>query len=495
MSVGTLIPPATLWVPERRGTYGPEVADFAADYGIPIDANQMTDVDALASYGAGGKWLTFESCLKEGRQNGKTKNTVLPITLYDLFTLKPDRICWTAQNMNTSMDVFNDVELLIYSNDELRRRVKNISRSDSAISISLLSGASLDFLARTRGGGRGLGGKRVVFDEALFMSAESMAALLPTLSARSVTGNPQVTYLSSACLLDSTQLWSLTKRGRAMNDPSLIFVERKAPGSWRAPGCADPKCPHTYGEVDGCAMDDRGNWLAGNLALGVRISYEFIAAERRSLSPTAFGIERLGWDMVPEDEDRPIRIEDWQTCDVPPDYERPTGTPRFFVDIEPGLVSASIGVGAVRMNGVPHTELARNGLGTEWLMDEVKRLAKAHPNAKWAGDAKGPILSFAPAFERAGVTLELLSVGEMAAAYGHLVSLLPTRERPEGGHTHAADPLLIMALQVARKRDIGGKQWLMHRGDRTDVSISPLVSEAGALWLCEKYPREDSILW
>lgn len=500
MSTLELVRPDTLWVPERRGSYGPEVEQFSDEHGIPLDGEQRAAIDAMASYGPGGKWVALEAVIKEGRQNGKTSNVVLPITLYDFFILPPDRICWTAHLMSTSMDTFNNVLGIIENNPDLDRRVKEISKSDSAISIVLKNGARLDFLARTRGGGRGLGGKRIVFDEALFLAEEAMSALMPTLSARSMLGNPQLVYASSAGLIDSTHLWKLTKRGRAGGDPSLVFVEFKARGGWDDPGCEQANaegtvtCPHTYG-VDGCALDRPELWRAGNHALGKRISYEYVAGERRTMTPVAFGIERLGWDLVPPEADRPISIDAWLTGDVPADAERPTGAPRFFVDVQPGMVSASIAVAAMRSNGVPHVELVKHGAGIGWIVAECKRLAATFPAGRFAGDGRGAVLTLAPKLEAAGIEVELFTVAEMATACQHLESLLPSKSHPTGRHTHAADPLLLIALGAAGKRTVSGKLWTWDRGGDLAADITPIVAETGALWLLEKYPAGESILW
>jgi hypothetical protein len=59
-------------------------------------------------------------------------------------------------------------------------------------------------------------------DEALYLAALTMAALLPVLSARP---NPQIMYASSAGVATSDHLRGVRDRGRAGGDPSLIYLE------------------------------------------------------------------------------------------------------------------------------------------------------------------------------------------------------------------------------------------------------------------------------
>jgi hypothetical protein len=56
----------------------------------------------------GGKWVALEEAIIESRQNGKTTNVVLPVVLFDLFMLPPDRIVWTAHLFKTARDAFDD---------------------------------------------------------------------------------------------------------------------------------------------------------------------------------------------------------------------------------------------------------------------------------------------------------------------------------------------------------------------------------------------------
>jgi hypothetical protein len=61
----------------------------------------------------GGRWAALETCRIEPRQNGKTGGELLPVVLFDLFLMPPDKIVWTAHLFRTARDAFNDFDRMI----------------------------------------------------------------------------------------------------------------------------------------------------------------------------------------------------------------------------------------------------------------------------------------------------------------------------------------------------------------------------------------------
>jgi hypothetical protein len=468
------VPPAHLSVPEHLGTYGDEAADLAALAGRELDDAQRVAVDATLSYGKGGRWVALEAAVVEARQNGKTGGVILPVVLADLFLFEADRIVWTAHLFRTARDAFADVDGIIKRTPELSRRVKRITYANGEESVELMSGARLEFLARSKGGGRGLGGKRLVMDEALFLSAESMGALIPTLSARE---DPQILYGSSAGLGSSDHLRNLRARGRKGGDPSLVWAEWCAPGGWDEPPCKlGRKCTHVV-DTDGCALDDESLWLLANPALGKRITYEYIRAERRALPPEEFGRERLGWFDLPATEERPVSVADWAGLAVRL-AERPAGAPRFFLDAPPGLVSASVAVAA--MNGaLPHLELADYRPGADWLVGRAAELADRWPDARFAVVAGGAVSALLPGLAERGIEPEQFTTQDMGRACVHFQRLVADKAL-----THSGDAPVAAALNAAVKRDIGDDLWVWSRR-RSSADICPIVAATGAAWLLE----------
>lgn len=470
-----LVQPAHLWVPDRIGSYGDEAADLAALAGRELDEAQLLAVDAMLSYGPGGRWVALEAAVIEARQNGKTSGVILPVVLADLFLFDADRIVWTAHLFRTARDAFADVCSLIEATPYLSRRVKKISYSNGEEAVELHSGARLEFLARSKGGGRGLGGKRLVMDEALFLSAESMGALIPTLSARE---DPQILYGSSAGLATSDHLRNLRDRGRKGGDPSLIWAEWCTPGGWEDPPCERGRdCPHVVG-TEGCALDDESLWPLANPALGPRITYQFVRAERRALPPEEFGRERMGWfDLASDLDERPIAIGDWVACKLEL-AEKPAGTPCFFLDCSPGLSSASICAGTMH-DGKPRIELADYRSGAGWLegpKGRVKELATRYPGAQFAVLGTGAVSALLPGLAELGIRPVQFTNQDMGRACSHLQKLVGGRAM-----THDGDQLFSTGLAGAVKRPMGDDLWMWSRRKSTD--ISPIVSATGVAWL------------
>lgn len=470
MSVATAPPPpAYLWTPTgARGTYGEDVAGFMELAGRPLDASQRVAVDCLAAYGPGGAWQAFEAAVIEGRQNGKTGGIVLPITLTDLFLWADaaDRIIWTAHLFRTSRDAFLDSIGLIDGCDELRQRVRKVSAAHGEESIELTTGARLEFLARSAGGGRGLGGKRLVLDEALFLRADAMGALLPTLAARQ---NTQVIYASSAAKLESDHLRSLVERGRAGGDASLAYVEWCAPGSWGDPPCAaGADCSHLPA-TPGCALDDEAAWLVANPGITAgRIRLETMRSMRRAMDPLEFGREFMGWHEYPVVVGEVVPALDlrkWAACQYP--TSAPVGPIGIGVEVAPDRSRTVIGIAGVNAAGRPHLEVAKTLRGTIGAVDELERMCRAY-DAPLALSTSTPTGSLLTELERRRVPVLTPNVPQFAAVCGRIWD-----DVDRGRLAHRGQPELTRAVEQAPKRETTEGAW---RWDRRGVDITELCA-------------------
>lgn len=479
-----MISPAHLWIPPRSGSYGDEATDLAEMAGRVLDDEQKLAVDALLSYGPGGRWVALESGIVEARQNGKTSGVLLPVTLFDLFLLPPDRIVWTAHVFRTARDAFEDFCICIETAPELSRRVKQIFYGNGEESIELHNGAKLEFLARSKRGGRGLGGKRVVMDEALFIAAADMGALMPVLSARP---DPQINYGSSAALSTSDHLQRLKDRGRAGDDPFLIWVEYCASGGWLEPPCEQgTRCPHSAG-TPGCALDDEDRWLQANHTLGKRITIEYVRAERRALPATEFGRERLGWHEIPVAGSGAIDIGQW--AKLLDGTSKRQGDITLAVDIAPQRDYAAIGLYGPRADGLGHWQLVDYRPGTEWLVDRIVELrAGLDPIAIALGRATAASLEVelekhdihrpVKPDEPVRGDLAVLTAAEMTAATGQALDVVR-----QAAVRHIGQQPLDAAVAGAKTRETGDSvAW--SRKD-ADADISPLVSVSLARWAYE----------
>jgi hypothetical protein len=414
-----LIEPAYLSIPPRLGSHGDEAIDLARLAGLDPDEEQQQAIDAMLSYGPGGNWAAAESAIIEARQCGKTTNVMEPVVMYDFWLGTPDRIVWTAHRFKTARQTFENICVYVDTAPVLSRRVSKINKSHGEEFIELHPrkdhpgepGARLEFLARESSGGRGLGGKRVVFDEALILGAEGMDALVPILSARD---NAHLMYGSSAAKTTSTYLHKLVARGRKGDDPQLIWIEYCSPGSWEKPGCAaGDRCMHQPG-TDGCALDDETLWPFANHAVrhtkGNRVSFASIRKERGILSPIGFGRERLGWHEGLALAEGVIADELWQKRK---DAESAAvGRVGLAVDASPNSRSAAVGMTGIREDGKRHWQVLRHDAGTGWVIPYFTQL-REDLGESWDGrvalDPSAPAGALITALDDAG--FEVVEVG------------------------------------------------------------------------------------
>jgi len=470
-----VIEPAHLWVPERSGSYGDLAADLMELVGRPLDAEQRLAVDAILSYGPGGRWAALEAAVVMARQNGKTGGILVPVALTDLFLLEPDRIVWTAHLFRTARDAFVDIKSLIEGCDELRRRVARVREANGEESIELLNGARLEFLARSKGGGRGLGGKRLIMDEALFLSSEAMGSLMPVMSARP---NPQIVYGSSAAVESSDHLRALRDRGRKGGDPSLVYIEWCAPGGWDDPPCAAGRdCPHTV-DAEGCALDREDLWRRANPALGRRIRIETLRAERRTMPPSEFGREVLGWHDLSPMADQPIPLDAWARLAIPAPAHDDMLPIAIGIDTTPERSHTSIGVCGI-VDGLRVVEVAERRRGMSWVVPwVVERYERWKPVVVVVKNS--PAGALIPDLEAAGVEVLTPSGGDEAQACGaFLDAAVPADGEPV--LRHLDQPALNSAVAGATRTRLGDGAWRWSRR-HSAVDISALVAVTLAAW-------------
>ncbi|WDZ87195.1 hypothetical protein [Micromonospora cathayae] len=439
--------------------------DLARMCGVGVDPEQELAIDAILSERAGGRWAALEAAIILSRQNGKTMNVILPIVLADLLLFDAKLIAWTAHRFVTTQEAFRALRQIVETTPEFSRRLKRLSAGNGEEEIEFHGGARVKFLARSKTGGRGLSGDRVVLDEAFALEPEHMGSLLPTLSARP---NPQVIYGSSAGLRQSDILRAIRNRGRAGGDPSLVYVEWSAPDG----GCAEDDCDHRLGAV-GCALDDPGNWRAANFAIARgRIREEFVAAERRALPPEEFARERLGWWDEPAGASV-VPLESWALC--ADEESAPSGRPVFAIDVAPGSRSAAIVAAMHRPDGLPHLEVVAHAPTTDWVVGQALDLLRHRP-LDWVLDPAGPAGALLPQLAEVGIDPRQLStrdLGQACEAFSATVGAQALR--------HLGDPVLARAIASAGRRDIGDGLWAWSRRKST-ADICPLVAATVAHW-------------
>src|SRR4051812_18108386 len=216
--------PRILWYPEYVSSAGEEAVELAAMAGLELDPWEQLVLAHSLGERPDGKWAAFEVGLVVPRQNGK--GTILEAReLAGLFLLGEKLLIHSAHEQATSSEHFRRLLTLIEGVPEFERRVMKAPKGKGAEAIELRGGQRIFFKTRTGGGGRGLTGDLVVLDEAMILPETVTGALVPTMAARSVHGNPQLWYAGSA--VDQT-----------IHEHGIVFARMRERGVAQAPRVA-----------------------------------------------------------------------------------------------------------------------------------------------------------------------------------------------------------------------------------------------------------------
>lgn len=454
--------PRVLSVPAYITSAGQEAIELAASAGLMLDPwQQMVLNDALGER-ADGKYAAFEVGLVVPRQNGK--GAILEAReLFGLVLGGERLIIHSAHLFKTSLDAFRRILFLFQNTPDLDRMIKKISLATGQEGIELTNKNRLSFVARTKGGGRGLTGDVVVLDEAYELTQQQLDALLPTLLARP---NPQIWYTSSPSLdaVSGEALFALRERGESGTDKRLAWFD--------------------WGQPRGVNLNDPEVHRQANPAYGIRIFAETIAVLRKALSPEGFGREVLGiWPETAGESHLSPAL--WREL-ADPQAERPIDM-AFAIDVSPNRSRSTIMCCGPNSDGHMLATVVDHGDGTDWLVARCLELKERWNPVAFGLDIAGPAGSLLAELERAGIkrpedpdrplrgALIVPTTREVAQAWGQFVDA--GRQRLL---RHLDEEPLNIALAGAKTRPLGeGQAWARRV---STVDISPLVGATLALW-------------
>lgn len=449
--------PSLLHLPsDQANSAGREAAEFAASAGLLLDDWQRWVLEMSLSEQVDGLHSAFEVGVEVGRQNGK--GSILEARqLAGLFLLGEQLQVHTAHEFRTTFEHFLRITRLIEDNQHLARKVKRIRRGAGEQAIELKTGERLRFIARSSGGGRGFSGDTVYLDEAFAVTEAMMGALIPSLSARP---NPQYWLTSSAPMSTSHVLHAMRTRATKGDSPRLFYA------AW----CNEP----------GVDPDDMDAIARANPAFGLRITAEFIEAERAAMPPAEFLRERLGVpDPLPDTTDgREPKISSaaWAATGIGELVEVEPGHLVIGFDVSPGGEWSSIAIAAGSFES-PYVELVEHQQGTGWLAGRLVELVERWEPTAVVCDGAGPVNAtvggVVHAFRLAGISADMLtqlSTKDYKAACGALFADITEGRlrRPRG-----QGPLDLAAADVTER--VLGESWAWDRR-RSTVPISPLVA-------------------
>jgi len=467
-----LVEPTWLSHPVYVETYGPEVAEICALANFAPDPEQELILDLTFAIGSNGLSAAFEIDIIGPRQQFKT-GVIKQMELGWLFVTEQRLVVHSAHELDTTAEAFRELADLIESTPALSRRLaptrgerQGISEGNGRWAIELSAGQRIKYKARTKGGGRGLTGDKVVLDEAFALLPTHMGALLPTLAA---VPDPQVVLASSAGKADSLVLHEVKDRGRAGSSPRQVYVEY---GDRNAhSGCQDEACDHAK-TTQGCAFDDEERWARIMPALGRRVTRATVRAMRQSMPPEEFGREFMVWWEEPVGEGG-LPLESWGLCKD--EASAPTSRPVYMVDASPGSKSAAIVAAMWRPDGLAHIEVVEHRPGADWVPGRALEL-NAHQPLDWVIDPGGPAGALLPKLLKVKIEPRQMTTRDLGQACEAFATAVTERQL-----RHLGDLLLQRAIAGAGRRDIGDGLWAWSRR-KSDADITTLVGATGAFW-------------
>ena len=446
-----------------------DAVDLAAVAGLELYPWQEHVLRGSLGERVDGRWSAFRTCLVVPRQNGK--NAVLEAReLAGLLLFNEGVIIHTAHEFKTAnnsmialMNRIKASPLLaevkggtgMTADDDLREI--DGFRTGNQPAITMKNGNKLQFAARSGGSGRGFTGDLVVLDEAYALKAAEMDALLPTMAAKSVEGNPQVWFTSSAGMLDSDLLASLRAQAQKDEPGRLAYYE------WSTPDDVDPL--------------DRDGWYEANPSLGYRISEEYVQDEYDTLvgdtgSDEGFKRERLGiWAKLGGGGIVPAAA--WSACigdaEVVESATQSGTRIAFAVDIPRSRDSASIVAAGDFGNGVTSIVLIDRREGTDWVADRLAELKAQYDPVAIVIDELAATGTLLGELRRLRIRVWALKYREYMRACGSLFDAI-TQKRV----VHTSQQELNDAVAGAGRKD--GESTLWKWKASSSVDISPLVA-------------------
>ena len=350
--------------PERAYSDGGAAAMLMEAYCCELDPWQRMILDCWLGRDARGAYTVTSAGLAVPRQNGK--NVCLEAREFFGMAIRGERVLHTAHQVRTSKKSFRRLERIFTDrrHPEVRKLVQSIRYTNGEEAIELINGGRIEFSARSRQAARGFDGiSLVVYDEAQELTDDQIEAIMSTLAASS-TDSRQIIY---------------TGTPPYPGCPGNVFRR------FRTTCTSEPGAHDAWHEwsVDAESVQDINDadsalWYMSNPAMGVRLSEEFTAEERRTMSADGFARERLGWwsPVLTAQVDLAIPAVAWDACASP--LPKPEGKTAYGVKFTVDGAMVCLCGAVIAPNGDARVSLIEHrptGRGTQWLADWLNERA------------------------------------------------------------------------------------------------------------------------
>lgn len=468
--------------PTHTYSSGPDAVDFMRLTGTEPDDWQEWVLEQALAERDDGRFIPLEVGLIVPRQNGK--NYVLDTRILSgIFVFGETEIIYSAQSLKLAKKSHRQLAQLIRRTPFLFRRllgykgqspkdeISGIKSSGLEMSIEFANGARVEFVTRTKDAVRGFSGDLVIIDEAYAVDAEEIAAMIPTMAARTAEGSPQIWYVSSSARAHSDFLRALRERAQAPEgrERLLCYME------WST----TQDLESDYAKLDVPTPELVEGIYEANPGLGRRITLEYVLdAEWGAMSYDNFRCERLGIP-VPVGSDDFIPISSWTRCrddeliaaiEEFGGVEQNLQDVRITYDVSPDRSRASIGLAGVRADGRVYAEVIDSGEGVDWVPRGVAEIWHARsqlPVLVQMGSAAEDLI---PELRRLGVPVREVVLREYAAGCGRMFDAIK-----DGVLAHSEQEQLDAAIRAARPSYKGDTRFIWKRSHAL-ADITPFVT-------------------
>ena len=426
-----------------------DAVELATLYGLTPDEWQEWVLEGWLARTRTGKLASSQCGLSVPRQNGK--NACLEIAELFKIVVLGRKVLHTAHEVKTARKAFLRL-VSFFENErqwpELAALVKEVRRTNGQEALVLTNGGSVEFIARSKGSGRGFTVDDLVLDEAQELSEDALAALLPTISA-APSGDPQIIFAG-------------TPPAPNMDGEVFTRVRENALKGKNKRACWDE-----WSFLAGIDLDDLQAWASANPALGIRLHPDVIRDERSAMDDDTFARERGGVWALEGVAGRAIPWPKWVDCR---DTDRAPGRPGA-IGLAGSIDGAWASIGAAGMAGEAlEVGAVDRRPGADWVVAEAARI-QTERGVAVVIDKRGPLSHLIPRLEAAGVRLTEVDtsayVDACAAMWQHV---------EDGRLVHAGAKELDDAVKVASWRTVGDRRAFGRKGG--DISMLEAVTLA-----------------
>lgn len=362
------------------GTRGELAIELMRRAGMVLEEWQQDSLRLMMSVRADGNWACRHYCEWCPRQNGKGA-LIEARALAGFLLLGEKEIVWSAHEFQTANKEFTRLwalfcklgtevrpgdprllDIAIRPGESIRVKVSSSNANKGFKRLD--TNATIEFIARSKGGGRGFSGDLIVLDEAFALTVEHQDALQPTMRARP---KAQVVYMSTPPLDGDSGEIMFGMRSRAEDEDFVRLGYR----DWGIDGDLD----HLE-EID---LDDRTLWAASNPALGgPRMTEETVEDDRRTMRSRGgrgFAKECLGvWPLPRSVAGGSISVKDWEkVLDGESVRDKAAGC-ALGVHLSVERDYAAIFLYGLREDRAGHGQMVDYRAGTEWVAARLKLL-------------------------------------------------------------------------------------------------------------------------